>query len=316
MKKVVFLMEEKDRARDEYSSAIIWWYGILEKLGYEVTYYDYLNFNFDNFYKEIKDFKPDFIFHPTYDKIHTEFIKLQELAKTYVIHSDDDYRFDQFAKFWIPFVDGTISFCGGEDHMKQLYHSAGCNDKTFIKAYWCFNPNTMAHNHKFDREFILSHLGSIYGERLNKLKSFSNYGIETHVFQNKFYSEFKEIAAKSCFSISLTKSSNLALNQIKGRIFEIPFSCILLTEPFPDMEKFYDLEKEIVVFNSIEEACSKIKNILSNEHLFSSIYSNGRKRLLSEHTSYHVWNNKILPVIDNEYESKDVDKILKEEHGL
>jgi hypothetical protein len=315
MKKVVFLMEEKDRARDEYSSAIIWWYGILEKMGYEVLYYDYLNFNFDNFYKEVKEFGADFIFHPTYDKVHTEFIRLQEFAKTYVIHSDDDFRFNEFAKYWVPFVNGTISFCGGVDHMKQLYSSVGCDDKTFIKEYWCFNPNTMAHNHKLPKEFGVCHIGSVYGERASKINEFHTRGIKVEVFQNKFYSEFKELVSKSVFSLSFTKSSNLSLNQIKGRIFETPFSCILLTEPFPDMDKFYDLENEIVVFNSVQEACEKVQKIIQDTNRLEQIYNNGRTRLLSEHTAYHVWN-RILTRIDEDYIPVDVSKILKEEHGL
>lgn len=308
-------MEEKDRARDEYSSAIIWWYGILEKMGYDVTYYDYLNFDFDNFYNEIKGLKPNFIFHPTYNKIHTEFVRLQEFAKTYVIHSDDDFRFNDFAKYWVPFVNGTISFCGGDEYMKNLYNSVGCDDKTFIKSYWCFNPNTMTHTHQLEKQFAVSHMGSIYGERTQKINDFKTYGISVDVFKDKLYSEFKELTSKSVFSLSFTKSSNLAVNQIKGRIFEIPFSCILLTEPFPDMDKYYDLENEIVVFNSVQEACEKIRNLVSDTNRLNQIYQNGRDRLLSEHTAYHVWN-RILPTIDEDYNPVNVSKILREEHGL
>ena len=63
MKKVVFLMNIKSLRDNGYSAEIIWWYGILEKFGYEVFYEDYAEYDEIEFYNKMKHYKPDFIFH-------------------------------------------------------------------------------------------------------------------------------------------------------------------------------------------------------------------------------------------------------------
>ena len=97
MKKVLFLMRLRE-PNNEYTTAIFNWYGPLEHLGYEVHYYDYNGYNADDFYEYAKSLKPDYIFHPTYEGFHSEFHRLREFSKVYCIHSDDDWRFDNFSK--------------------------------------------------------------------------------------------------------------------------------------------------------------------------------------------------------------------------
>ena len=46
MKKIVWLLREKENNRDEYSPAINWWYGILEELGYEVVYENFPSYGY------------------------------------------------------------------------------------------------------------------------------------------------------------------------------------------------------------------------------------------------------------------------------
>ena len=58
-KKIVWLFKTKRKVRDEYASSTIWNYGILENLGYEVVYHPYEDYNADEFYQLIKDYKPE-----------------------------------------------------------------------------------------------------------------------------------------------------------------------------------------------------------------------------------------------------------------
>jgi hypothetical protein len=315
MKKVIFLFEEKDRQRNEYSAAVIWWYGILENLGYEVEYYDYFNFDFNKFLLHVKEEKPAFVIHGAYDKVHTEFLKLKEYTKLYIMHSDDDWRFNDFAKYWIPIVDGTISFCGSDSEMKELYSAQGCDERSFIKGYWAFNPNTMLCDRTHERKHI-SHVGSIYGERQQKIDKLNNNGLRVDVFTGVYYETFKDILLESKYSLCFTKSSNLQLNQLKGRLFEIPYFCPVVTEHFPDMEKYYDVNEDIIVFNSSEELIEKISLYNSDLDRYNRLYENGKKRLLSNHTCYHMWNERILPFIDEDYKKVNVPDILKNQHGI
>lgn len=319
MKKIVFLFNEKDPdIAGEYSMAIIWWYGILEKFGYDVVYYDYDNgnFNMDNFYKEIKNYKPDFIIHTCYSKFHTEFVKLREIAKTFVIQSDDDYRFFNYARFWIPVVDGVISFCGSRSEIKKNYYSNGSTEKTLMHGHWAFNPNMMLCPEIDKRDILVSHLGGTHGNRLQLLNEFVKNGIRVDCHKGIKYEVFKNIARRSKFSIAFTMDATLTLRQLKGRIFELPYFTVMAAEPFPDMQDYYDLDNEIIMFNSIPEAVEKMNKILTNENEYNKMFERGRKRLLSQHTCYHVWNRYILPKMDEDYKPINVTNLLKEIHGI
>jgi len=316
MKKVVFLFHENDATiPGERSPAMTWWYGILENMGYEVAYYDYVNFNFDAFYNEIKEYGPDFIIHAAYDQVHTEFVKLREIAKTFVIQSDDDYRFYNFGIYWIPFVDGIISFCGGRETMKQMYYQAGATEESFLHGYWSFNPNTMMLDGRQENKTLISHAGSIYGTRQGLINQFKEKrGWDVDVIKNVKYDEFKKRVASSAYSLCFTQASaDPKIRQLKGRIFELPYHSILLSEPFPDMEQYYDLGEEIIVFNSVDDA---IESILQNDVFTKSIKEKGKKRLLSNHTAYHVWDKYILPKMDPDYVPKNIAVLLKQCHNI
>ena len=72
---------------------------------------------------------------------------------------------------------------------------------------------------------------------------------------------------------------------LKGRDFEIPMSGgLYLTEYHPELEKFYELEKEIVTYKDFDELVEKIHHLLSNPEKAEVIRVEGRQRALNEHT--------------------------------
>ena len=61
MKKVIFLTHTThDQATNDMSSALVYWYGVLENLGYEVVYSDYREYDAESFYLSAKEYKPNF----------------------------------------------------------------------------------------------------------------------------------------------------------------------------------------------------------------------------------------------------------------
>lgn len=317
MKTVVFLFHETDpQMSTETSAARIWWQGILENMGYEVLYYDYANFNFDHFYSEIKDAKPDFIIHACYDAFHTEFVKLREIAKTFVIQSDDDYRFDNYARFWIPIVDGIISFCGSRTEIPKRYYECGATEQTLMHGYWAFNPNMMSYNKIHNRTTPIIHVGGTHADRIQKFEEFQRRGLPIFTAPYLLYSEFKQKVSSSKMALAFTMAATMNLRQLKGRLFELPYFTLTVAEPFPDMETYYDLDKEMLIFNTVPEAVDKIQRVLRDDALYVQMRETGRRRLLSSHTCYHVWNKHILPKMDIDYKPINVEQILKEKHGI
>lgn len=314
-KKVLWLMNLKKG--NDYSPGIIFWYGILEALGYEVMYHDYAEYlekGIDDFYARAKEFNPNFIIVDAYDKVHTELIRVREFTKLYVLQSDDRWRYANFGNFWVPFVDGAISFEGDKDS----YVSDGMSPDNFCKMRWSFNPNTMCLGQP-ERSVYVSHTGGMHGERTKRLQDLIAKGIDLKIFQPPYYEETKHVWASSQFSLCYTMNSLNTGRELKGRVIEIPNFCILVTEEFPDMETYYDMgvglpDTECILFSSDEEMIEKMEQLANDSVQYSKVFEAGRRALWNRNTVYHEWN-KILPKIDPDYKPIDVIKLLKERHG-
>ena len=71
---------------------------------------------------------------------------------------------------------------------------------------------------------------------------------------------------------------------LKGRDFEIPMSGgLYLTEYHPELERCYDIGKEIVTYTDFEDLAKKIRYLLSNPEKADEIRKKGFKRAQDEH---------------------------------
>jgi len=309
MKKVLFLMKIKEDHSNNYTPAIFNWYGILEKLGYQVFYEDYSNYNSETFYQTVKENKPDYIFHPTYDGLHTEFIRLREFSKVYCIHSDDDWRFEQYIKFWIPYTDGAI----GYQSSKDPYLIEGANENYYHRARWAFNPNTMYFNFSGDKTYELSHVGGLHGNKLQRVNELRNKGLNIELIDPKFtsYSDYLEAYYKSVASICLTGNSLNAAPQSKTRLAEMPFYCTLVSEAWPSME-LWNMEpnKDFILIDQSENYLNLIDKLLKDKQYAHEMYQSGKNVLINNNTVFHEWN-RIMQSIDEDYKPVDVSQIIK-----
>lgn len=317
MKKIVWLFREKANHRDEYSEAINWNYGALEAFGYDVAYewfpeYGYGEFDIDGLCSRLRSHGADIVLHVAYEKVHPEMEKIRDFAKLYVLQSDDDWRFDNFAKHWVPFVDGTISFAGDWENYKNL----GISEEKFIHTKWAFNPNTMQKDvSKGDDKILLSHAGGLHSNRRSLIAEFRTKGIDVNTISECYYEEIKRLWAESKYSLSFTMNSIMTGPQVKGRVAEIPYHTVMLSEWFKGIENYYEPNKEFILFENTDEAIDKIKHYEKNPKDYSKIFEAGRNRLLSTGTCYHRWND-ILNRLDPDFKKYDVSKILKDKHGI
>lgn len=306
MKKIVWLLKEYERG--EHSPAVIFWYGILEKLGYEVVYYPYENYKAELFYNEMKEYKPDFIFHACYEVLHTEFARLREFTKVYVVQSDDDWRFESYAKCYIPLVDGTISYQADPN----WYIAAGATTDQIIPAKWAFNPTTMmAPSSNNTKDIFISHGGSLYGDRITLINELNNKKMPVTVATQVAYGQLIDLWDRSKYSLCFTKSSQGGFRQKKGRIAEIAYHCVLASEPFPGIEDYYEPDKEFIIFETIDELLDKLAYYEKNQNEYNKILQAGRNRLWQTNTVFHQWDN-IMQRIDQDYKQFNINKILQQ----
>lgn len=304
MKKVVWLLKEYERG--EYSSAIIYWYGILEQLGYSVVYYPYETYEPDQFYVDMREYKPDFIFHPCYDKLHLEFARLREFSKVFVVQSDDDWRFEQYAKYYIPFVDGTISYQAN----RQWYLDSGATENQIISAKWAFNPNTMLLEHpSTTKDILVSHGGSLYGDREQLIQEFVNKGVPVSVANQVAYGQLLDLWDRSKYSLCFTKSSQGGFRQKKGRVAEIGYHSVLVSETFPNIEEYFAPDQEFIIFENVDEAIEKINFYEKNPTAYTKLLNASRDRVWNTNTVYHQWDS-IMHQIDEHYKTTNIKQIL------
>lgn len=301
-------------SKNEYSPAIFNWYGILEKFGYKVFYHEYNNFKFDELYNLVKTNKPDFIFHPTYNHLHTEFIKLKEFSKLYVIHSDDDWRFDDYTKYWIPFTDGAI----GYQNQPESYLKYTQDKNYYYRARWAFNPNTMYF--KFDPIepiYKISHVGKLHGKKNLTIENLESLGLIIDKIDPNFdsYQLYMECFHKSIISLCLTNNVLGTAKQSKTRLSEMPFYCILASEPWPKME-MWNLEpnKDFILIDNDKNFVYIIEKVIKDKEFREKMYKSGKEILINNNTVYHEWNN-IMNQFDPDFKKFDINKILKENHG-
>ena len=307
MKKVFVLLDHKHDSIDDYSAAIIYWYGILDRMGYDVTYIDYANYNADEVYKMVREEKPYMLILVNYFRtIHTEFARFRDITKVYLLQSDMHRFYDNHVKLWIPFVDGIINFEG----TKEWCLRDGLPENGFLKMRWGFNPNTMCFPAEKKTRNI-SFYGGMHGRRGETLGRFSQLTGVDVVPQSATYEQVKYVLSQSNFSLNLSWNATGDRRELKGRVIEIPAHCILLSEPAPELETYYNPD-EYILFNSVEEAIEKVKSL--SEADIENLFKRGNRALWERNTAYHEWN-KILPLMDPDFKPIDVPTLLRTYHS-
>jgi len=135
------------------------------------------------------------------------------------------------------------------------------------------------------------HQWHIYAKKLHLLPDMTFQSIinETRITQDAMIDIFQQ----SKINLNLTASSQIQYrSQIKGRNFEIP-GCggFQLSEYAERIEEYFQLDKEIVCCNSLNELIEKIKYYLQHEAERSSIAEAGYRRALHDHTYEQRFNS-------------------------
>jgi polysaccharide pyruvyl transferase CsaB len=77
---------------------------------------------------------------------------------------------------------------------------------------------------------------------------------------------------------------------VKVGVFEsIGNGAVLCTQKFPEMEKYFEYGEEIIGFESEDELCAQIRELLADESRYESIRRHAFHRLVSEHLYEHRW---------------------------
>ena len=231
----------------------------------------------------VREHSPKYVIWPTmtYEILEETFQEIRKLG-AYVVgwFFDDETRFDDYSRWWIPYMD---YICTADKGSVARYQQLGA--KAYHLHITCepddFKFSTS--NVSYDVSFV----GSKYvADREDWVKNLFNQGVLIETFgkgwTNGFVShdEMVQIFSNSKINICFTKPYAIGMrNQVKGKIFDITmYGGFLLCEYVEGIESFFEVGKEIVCFNNHAEALEKIRYYLINDDERKMIAQAGQMR--------------------------------------
>lgn len=138
----------------------------------------------------------------------------------------------------------------------------------------------------------VSFVGQCYGNRPEIIRRLNDCGIHSEAYgygwPNGPLSTEEMVKMYSRSNVNLGFAGVVGYTNtycLKGRDFEIPMSGgLYLTERHSELERFFELGKEIVTYTGFGNLVEKIRYLLSNPKEAEVIRDKGRQRALKEHT--------------------------------
>ncbi len=143
-----------------------------------------------------------------------------------------------------------------------------------------------------ERTIDVSFVGQCYGNRPLVVRGLRQAGIPVETFgpgwPNGPLSTAEMVRMYSRSKISLGFAGVAGHRDtfcLKGRDFEVPMSGgLYLTEHHEELERFFEVGKEIVTYTGLDDLIAKIRHLLGHPEEAEQIRLRGRERALREHT--------------------------------
>ncbi|HEY7533760.1 MAG TPA: glycosyltransferase [Nitrospiraceae bacterium] len=144
--------------------------------------------------------------------------------------------------------------------------------------------------------YSVSFVGSAYGHRRAMVEALQQGGVEVACFGHGWTNgsveakRISEIVQSSKISLNFSEGSRGGTDggsdrQIKARIFEVPgYGGCLVSEPAPDLDRYFRLGEEILIFDGKDELVRVVKSLLAYPGRRDEVAHKGFERVKNEHT--------------------------------
>jgi spore maturation protein CgeB len=276
----------------------------LQRLGYNVEFFeswnrleyrDFADLN-QQLLETIARVRPDIIFFVSFTyEIWLETLDLIRRHCPSILISwgtDDSWKYEQSSRFIGPHVD-----------MHATTDTAACAKATrdgidnFVTTQWAADADKLTEPLPAkDCRHAVSFIGTAYGNRPGIIQALKRRGIDVTCFgygwpNGSIPSEdIPRIIRESVISLNFADSGIHGLlprryRQIKARTFEIPGAGgFLLTENVKGLSEFFVPDKEVAVFDGVDELARKIDFFLMHLLERDRIAWAGHERARKEHT--------------------------------
>lgn len=202
---------------------------------------------------------------------------------------DDDWRFDNYSKYWVSHLDINVT---NSVEAVQKYQALNARViQTTPNTGIAYYPELYQLEKKYDVSFVGSRA---YAKRDQLFQEIEASGIHIETFGFGWprgyvtFEEMIEIFQKSKINLnfSMGNPENGGVLQIKGRVFQVCMAGgFLLTEYAPGTEKYFEIGKEIVCFQNTKELVDMISYYLTHDKERLAIAYAGWERACREYTS-------------------------------
>jgi spore maturation protein CgeB len=196
------------------------------------------------------------------------------------LFGDDETRFDDYSKWWIPHLDYFVTN-DIEAVPKYRTLNARCILAIPIGGGIPVNRDWSNIEEKYDVSFVGNR---VYGGRERYINELKNRNIPIHLpgegrGRRVPFEEMIDIFGASKINLNFSRAGHSNKMQFKGRIFEVCLAGgFLLTEYVPGIEGYFEIDKEIVCFHNAEEMIDKITYYLNHEEERRAIAQAGWER--------------------------------------
>src|SRR4051794_41084590 len=216
--------------------------------------------------------------------------------------TDDHWRFADFSRHMAPAFDLAVTT---DPDAIPKYEAAGV--RNVLLSQWACNRYAYTRVTK-TIEHEVTFVGQPHGNRRETIRTLARAGIDVECWGYGWpagrlsHDEMVRAFGSSRINLSLSNSSEprrrerLALwlrgrrptprpPQIKGRNFEVP-GCggFLLTERVPHLERYFEIDREIAVFDDEDDLVRQVARWLEDETGRAAVADAGYRRVLAEHT--------------------------------
>jgi spore maturation protein CgeB len=221
--------------------------------------------------------------------------------------ADDHWRFDRFSRHMAPAFDLAVTT--DADSLPK-YEAAGITN--VLLSQWACNRYAYGRVNGGPAHEV-TFVGQPHGNREEIVQRIVEAGHEVECWGYGWpagkldHDEMVRVFSQSRVNLNLSNSSTppntLRVRvgrllgrgpkgpqpaQIKGRNFEVP-GCggFLLTERVPHLERYFELGREVAVYDSTDDLVQQVGHWLSHDEERAAVAEAGYRRVLAEHTYDH-----------------------------
>ncbi|MCX7816191.1 MAG: glycosyltransferase [Syntrophales bacterium] len=279
----------------------VWRYDWFERLGLEGEWprrmKETLNIDLTTFVSDLlKKIRPDVIFmYVTGEQVTPETMKFFEHLGIPTVNLSLNDKENFVGKIYNGQALGvrdicryfTLNWTSTEDALvKYLVEGA-------LPIYLPEGANPEVHKPlNLEKTIECSFVGQCYGNRRHVIEHLRARGIKVEAFGSGWLNG--PLSTEAMVQLYSKSHINLGFSGVmghrntyclKGRDFEIPMSGgLYLTEHHTELEKVYEIGREIVTYQGLEDLVSKIRELLQNPEKAEQIRQAGYRRARRDHT--------------------------------